>query len=155
MIHDRHVGEHDSFGTKLEPLTRGYAVSLVMNDPSRARSAKYRGKKQNQFVGLAPGSLYGLPSGSVLVSIVGSGSCVIHPLESNDVAKLVLAGMPAGLARVLVTKLKSLYEGAKNGDCTPSDTHRRRFEEQQRARREQWFSRGRGTAQDAGGTGAE
>jgi hypothetical protein len=157
MIHDRHIGEHDSFGAKLEPLTRGYAVSMTMQDPRHMRNPKYRGKKQNQFIGLAPGPLYGLPTGSILVSIVGSGSCVIRPFESNELAKLVLAGMPAGLAKVLVTKLKTLYEGAKNGNSSTTHAAQRgRFEQQeQRTRAEQRFSRGRGSPEDARGTGTE
>lgn len=123
------IGNPDYLGAKLEPLTRGYAVTLSMQDPRFDKLKAYRGKKANQLVCMAPGPMYALPTDTLLVSIVGNGSCVIRPHESKDVAKLVLAGMPAGLAKALQSKLNTLFEGVKNGNSTSYGAERSRFQQ--------------------------
>lgn len=95
---------------RLEPLRRGYAVVLSMQDDRYARMVKYRGKKQNQLVTLTPGSLYGFAPDSVQVAIIGSGAAIVFPARSEKVADLILAGMPARLAKLLMEKLHRLYQ---------------------------------------------
>lgn len=110
MMNDHPSTEVDWLLNKIEPLKRGYAVTLSMDDGKYSRLAKYRGTKKNQLVALAPGELYGFASRSVLVSIVGNGCCVVHPTRERKVADLVLAGMPAKLANLLMEKLHRLYQ---------------------------------------------
>ena len=55
-----------------------------------------------RLVVLTPGILLGVNPKSVLVSVVGSGSCVIKADGPAKVANLVLAGVPATLANLLM-----------------------------------------------------
>lgn len=95
---------------KLEPLKRGYPVVLSMQDAKYQNRKNYRGKRADQIVALAPGELYGMTPRSILVSVIGNGACVVHPATSEKIADLVLAGMPARLANVLMGKLHQLLK---------------------------------------------
>lgn len=121
------LGDPDFLANKLEPLTRGYAVSMSMQDPKFEKLKQYKGKKKNQLVCLAPGPMYALPTDTVLVSIVGNGSCIVRPFESKDVAKLVLAGMPVKLANALMSKLHYLYKGLSDGNSASYSAKRSEF----------------------------
>lgn len=93
----------------LTPLRAGRAVALWMDTPRRAHRKNARSHPR-QVVVLSPGPMLGLPKGTVLVSVVGSGSCfarVDQPQYVNlNVADLVLAGIPAKLANVLMRTLQ-------------------------------------------------
>lgn len=101
-----HIGFADYLLHQLEPLTRGQTVKLVV-EVRRRHGRKEREVKIGML--LAPGPLYGFVEQAVVVSLLGSGSCVIFPKQGKGVSALTRAGLPIKLARVLMEKLKSLY----------------------------------------------
>lgn len=100
----------DNFLAALAPLRHGKPVHLVMDDPKFAAMKKYVGTKAKKLVFLVPGSMIGIDPSGVLVSILESGSCVVWPKRPPKVANLVLAGMPAKLANVLMQKLHRIFQ---------------------------------------------
>lgn len=91
----------DWFYQALAPLRNGLPVFLVMDG---VRMVKRKGPDAGarRLVVLTPGILLGVNPKSVLVSVVGSGSCVIKADGPAKVANLVLAGVPATLANLLM-----------------------------------------------------
>lgn len=102
--------ERDAFLSSLLPLKNGKSVSLAMDNPMFTSQAKHRGHKAKKLVILVPGTAAGISPDAVLVSIVGSGACIVWPENVSKVADLVLAGMPARLANVLMEKLHRLFK---------------------------------------------
>lgn len=103
------------FLAALYPLKSGQAVFLHMDDPRPGRAKNYRGGKGKKLVVLVPGQAMGARADVVLVSVVGSGSCVIRPEfaqseTGRQKADLVLAGMPVKLATILMNELHQLYK---------------------------------------------
>lgn len=108
--------EADWFLHALEPLVRGKSVHLSFDDPRFSQMKNYRGKKQKRLAILVPGPMAGLKDEIILVSVVGSGCCLIRPkIEGHRIADLVLAGMPAKLATTLMNKLHLLFRSQENG----------------------------------------
>jgi hypothetical protein len=105
-----HLGELDQFLNRLEPVRRGYATVLAMTDPRYMNNPRYRGKRANQLIAIAPGELYGLRRKSVLVSVVGNGSALIYPVDRVGLDGLVLAGIPSRLAGHLMEALHLLLK---------------------------------------------
>lgn len=98
----------DSFRFALQPLVKGKPVALAMDD-HRPTHAKARGQRQRKLiVVITPYSAPGLEPGSFVISILGRGSCMVWPSKPNQSANLVLAGMSARLANVLLSKLQVL-----------------------------------------------
>lgn len=100
--------ESDAFLGALAPLRFGKTVVLTMEDPRFKAIKNYRGTKGTKLVVLVPGSAMEM-KGVVLVSVLGAGSCMVR-LNSTQVADLVLAGMPARLASVLMQKLHRIFQ---------------------------------------------
>jgi hypothetical protein len=98
----------DAFLGALAPLRFGKTVVLTMDDPRFKAMKNYRGNKGTKILVLVPGSAMGIEN-CVLVSVLGSGSCMVR-LKSTKVADLVLAGMPAKLADVLMQKLHRIFQ---------------------------------------------
>lgn len=100
--------ETDAFLGALAPLRFGKTVVLTMDDPRFKAIKNYRGTKGTKLIVLVPGSAMEM-AGVVLVSVLGAGSCMVR-LKSTKVADLVLAGMPARLADVLMQKLHRIFQ---------------------------------------------
>lgn len=98
----------DAFLGALAPLRFGKTVVLTMEDPRFKAIKNYRGTKGTKLVVLVPGSAMDMKD-VVLVSVLGAGSCMVR-LKSTKVADLVLAGMPAKLADVLMQKLHRIFQ---------------------------------------------
>jgi len=94
----------------LSPLKYGKSVVMVMDDPSWTRNPKYRGKKKNKLVVIAPGPMHGLVETSFLVSVVGGGACLVRLDSPHNVADLVLAGMPVQLAQELMNQIHQVMK---------------------------------------------
>ena len=94
----------DWFHRALTKLKQGRIVNLWMEDPKLALRKNFRGSTRKLVV-LVPGQVAGLPRSAVVVSIIGSGSCVVRVDSPEHVANLVLAGMPIALASALMNKL--------------------------------------------------
>lgn len=99
----------DWFLQALYPLRLNKPVLLWMDDPRLTRLKK-RSASTKRLVVLTPGELSGLPERSVLVSVVGAGSCIVHVDAKPSVANLVLAGMPVKLADVLMNQLRQVFK---------------------------------------------
>lgn len=99
----------DWFLQALYPLRLKKPVLLWMDDP-RLKRLKNRSTATKRLVILTPGEASGLPERSVLVSVVGSGSCIVDVDARPLVANLVLAGMPAKLAEVLMNQLRHVFK---------------------------------------------
>ena len=89
----------DNFLRVLAPLNTGKSVALWMDHP---RAVRKNAENRRQLVVLIPGPVAGLPKGTVLVCVVGSGSCIVKADAPTKVADLVLAGIPAKLATSLM-----------------------------------------------------
>jgi hypothetical protein len=102
----------DWFLGALSPLRFGKPVVLWMIHPPTSTTKKTAGPKRDRtLVVICPGSLIGLPQGSFLISVVGSGSCVVKVDESGQaqgVANLVLARVPANLAKALISAIRKV-----------------------------------------------
>lgn len=102
--------EPDWFLGILSPLKYGKPVHLMLNDPRFSQLKNYRGTKDKRLVLLIPGTLAGLKKELLLVSVIGSGSCLVRVKDSEQrTADLVSAGIPARLATILLEKLHSLF----------------------------------------------
>jgi hypothetical protein len=108
---DRISTEVDWLGAKLRPLCDGQAVifSLI--------SARGTGKRKNPIITIMPGQNVGLPATSVVVSVIDNGSCIVE-IDCNSKTRMVMAGIPAKLAEVLLNKLRSTLREVKHGNST-------------------------------------
>lgn len=91
----------DNFLRVLTPLSAGKSVALWMDD-SRKKGNRINAESKRKLVVLIPGPVAGLPKGTVIVCIIGSGSCIVRVDQPTKVADLVLAGIPAKLATSLM-----------------------------------------------------
>lgn len=98
--------EADAFQRHLLPLRSGHSVVMSMTDPALARRANYRGQVEKLVI-VAPGQLHGMSSDCIFVSIVGKGAAMVDMRRSlaQNVANLVLAGMPSRLANYLMNSI--------------------------------------------------
>jgi hypothetical protein len=94
----------------LLPLKFGKSVVMVMDDPSWVANPKYKGKKRHKLVVIAPGPMHGFSETCFLVSVVGGGACIVHLNGPHSVANLVLAGMPAALAKELMNQIHQVMK---------------------------------------------
>ena len=101
----------DPFLQALNPLRLGKAALLWMDDPLPQKKTVQDTPKKTLVI-IVPGQTIQLPKSSVLVSLVGKGSCVMRLGEPKKVAGLVLAGMPLRLARELSTRINRVLQGA-------------------------------------------
>lgn len=99
----------DWFLQALYPLRLNKPVLLWMDDP-RLKRLKNRSTTTKRLVILTTSEASGLPERSVLVSVVGSGSCIVNVDAKPQVANLVLAGMPVKLAEVLMNQLRQVFK---------------------------------------------
>jgi len=91
----------DWFYQALSPLRRGQPVFLTM-DGRRVVPRKGPVAEAKRMVILTPGALLGVNPKAVLVAVLGLGSCVVRADQPAKVANLVLAGLPASLANLLM-----------------------------------------------------
>jgi hypothetical protein len=112
-----HIEIPDKLLAHLRPLLQGKAVKLVV-EQMKKHGAKSR-KVQTGLL-IAPGSAYGLSHRAVVVSLLGSGSCVIFPIAHKSKGELVKAGLPAKLAKALIDRLQILYGDTQNGSTHTS-----------------------------------
>lgn len=102
-IHRNEISEEiDILLARLAPLKKGYPVALMLDNP------KGFGKKRNPLLTLTPGILFGFRSNLVVVSVINNGSCIVQA-DSEKIADLILAGLPAQSARILMDRLNKLY----------------------------------------------
>lgn len=99
----------DAFYRALHPLTQDRSVLITMNDPKVRVIKKFQGHRL-KVIALVPGPLLGVGRENVLVSVIGSGSTVVRLDRPPKVANLVLAGMPAELAKGLMDKLYLVFQ---------------------------------------------
>ena len=100
-------GADDPLLRTVFPLRAGKPVKLWLDLPTTLKKST---APRRRLVILSPGSHVGLPRTCVLVSIVGSGSCVVRTSPPHKLADLVLAGMPAKLAGELMNKIHRALE---------------------------------------------
>lgn len=99
----------DLLAQAVYPLRFGNPVLLWMDDPRMAGIKNFRGSKRKLMV-ISPGPITGLPVGLILISIIGSGSCLLRTDEFDKVANLVLAGVPAKLANALIAAIRKVLK---------------------------------------------
>ena len=99
-------------------LRCGVTVHMAMDYPRFAANAKYKGKGRAKLVMLAPGALVGISDVYVLVAIIGGGACLVKHREPQNVANLVLAGMPAKLAKELMNQIHQVMKDIDHGHST-------------------------------------
>ena len=107
------VATIDPFAQALRPLTKNQAVRLWMFIPQHPARKKTRRDTGRRLVGSAPGALLGMSTQLLMVSILGSGSCIVWVIgfrRSRDIANLILAGMPARLARELMNQIHRVFD---------------------------------------------
>jgi hypothetical protein len=80
---------------------------------------------QPKLITIVPGSVFDLPPTIVQVSVFNNGCCFVE-IDRNVVSKLVLAGIPARLAKVLLATLRSTLIEENHGNCTTSSTRKKR-----------------------------
>lgn len=100
----------DPFLAQLLPLRVGKPAILLMDVPVPA-VRKMLKPPQAKRVAIHPFSTHGAPRHTLLVSIIGSGCCLVNPCDiRTSVANLVLAKMPAKLANTLMEKLHRVLQ---------------------------------------------
>ena len=99
----------DAWFRYLLPLRLGKPVRMWMYLPQTA-AKKTHSKPRQKLAIIQPGACAGLPPELILISILGSGSAVVHPFRDEGVASLVLAGMPARLAKALMNQLHRIFK---------------------------------------------
>lgn len=102
----------DPFLQALAPLRAGKTVLLWMESPQAKTEKKVRKAVLKTLVVISSGPSIGLPEGTVLISMVDKGSCVLRLGEPKKVAKLILAGMPIKLAQELTKRINHVFQGA-------------------------------------------
>ena len=113
--------EVDYLADRLKPLFKGTPVAIQLF------SAATKGRKKDPIIVLTPGILLGWPKNRVLLSIIHHGSCIIT-LETTRERKrrekhgtpfkpqltdMILAGLSAKMARLLMETLNALSESIK------------------------------------------
>lgn len=88
----------------LAPLRSGKPVLLWMDDPKLKARKKLKGDAR-RLVLFSPGALFSPRRTLVFVSVVGAGCCAINVVPPAKIANLVLAGVPAALAKPLMNSL--------------------------------------------------
>lgn len=125
--------EVDHLGTRLLPLfTQNMPVALQMF------TVRGTGKHKDPIVTLTPGTSFGWPREWIVISVINNGSCILKLNTKREAAKirrqggeaspriadLVLAGIPAKLARALAAHLQTLLWSLKNTSSkTPKESH--------------------------------
>lgn len=100
----------------VHPISRGKTVKLWMELPAlRQASASVKKPRSSNLVNkklvvLVPGYATGLPRDTLLVSVIGSGSTLLSPSRKDGIANLVLAGMPARLAKELMNVVRRILK---------------------------------------------
>lgn len=115
----------DWLGGKLRPLRegKGVAISLILAEkPSKVKRVV---PPQPKVVTIVPGSVFDLPATIVQVSVINNGCCFVE-IDRNAVHQLILAGIPARLAKVLLAALRSTLYEENHGNCTTSSTRKKR-----------------------------
>lgn len=110
-----HIDISNWFLAHLAPLRRGEAVRLVVED------RKHHGKTDRltqKGLLIASGTAYGLSDQAVVISLLGSGSCVIFPTTQNSRGELVKMGLTGTLATALNDALNQLYGESHNGNTS-------------------------------------
>jgi len=95
----------------LAPLTHEKIVKLWMEPPPKVAPKKSRRTSERRLIVLTPGTHLGLPRKTVMVSVIGKGSCLVRLDEAVRTADLVLAGMSARLAKELMNRIHQLFSG--------------------------------------------
>lgn len=101
----------DWIGRALDPLREGKPVCI------RMLTEHARGKRKDPLITIVPGESFGFRMKSVVVSVINNGSCIVE-IDCNSTANLVLAGIPAKLAKFLLTALQSKLREVKHGNST-------------------------------------
>jgi hypothetical protein len=111
----------DWLGGKLWPLRQGkpVAFAIISGNPNA------RGKRKDPIVTITPGSTLGFGERVVVVSVINNGSTIVE-IDCKSTAGLVLAGMPAKLAKLLLDKLRSTFTKEKHHGNSTSTPPRRR-----------------------------
>lgn len=116
----------DWFGGALAPLREGKPVALTMILPEKKSPVKRVIQQGPKIVTIVPGELFGAPKRTFVVSVVNNGSCFVE-IDCNHALRLVLAGIPAALARTLLMQLRSTLKEENHGNSTtPSSTRRKK-----------------------------
>lgn len=123
---DRLTTEVDWLGGKLEPLRCGQSVAFMMY------TTKATGKRKNPLIVITPGTQLNFSRKAVVVSVINNGSCIVE-IGCRSTTGLILAGIPAKLAKVLVDRLQLTFrEEEPHGNHT---TPKRRARYTERATR--------------------
>lgn len=93
----------------LNPVSKGKVVHLWMDTPNKTGKKTTRDLRR-QLVIISPGTCVGFPREVVLISVIGKGSSLVRPIKGDGVANLVLAGMPASLAKLLMSTLNRVMK---------------------------------------------
>lgn len=109
-----HLEEPDYFLAYLQPLLQGMSVKLVL-EQERMHGQASRLVQKGLLI--APGNVYGLNARALVISLLGSGSCVIFPDSQTSRGELVKAGLPSRLAIALIDSLKKLYGDSPHGSA--------------------------------------
>lgn len=107
----------------LAPLRRGEAVRLVAE--TQTQHGKTARLSQKGLL-IAPGRVYGLSDQAVVMSLLGSGSCVVFPAAQNSRGELVKMGLTGTLATALIEVLNQLYGESQHGTTTSKNPRTRR-----------------------------
>lgn len=110
---DRISTDVDWLLAKLVPLKDGKPVMLQLINEAGI------GRKKNPLITIVPVECFGFRMKSVVVSVIGCGSCIVH-VNENRLSDLVMAGIPTKYAKILITKLQLIFndEVSKNGNST-------------------------------------
>lgn len=113
--HHETLIETDWFQKALEPIRAGQHVTLWMNYPTKTKVQRSL-EQGRKLIVIYPFQTHKQIPKTLLISVVGSGSCIVNIDKiteqfvidfnsSKDVANLVLAGVPARLAKVLMNAI--------------------------------------------------
>lgn len=124
--------EVDYLADRLKPLFKGTPVAIQFF------SAATKGRKKDPIVALTPGAVFGWPKNRILLSVVHHGSCIITLETARERTKrkklgepfkpqltdLILAGLTAKMASLLMETLNALNESTKEKKYGTSPTPR-------------------------------
>lgn len=103
-----HIDDPNYLLQALMPLRSGMTVRLVQETVSRHGRLQIERVKKTGLL-LAPGQLYGLRPDSVVISLLGRGSCVVIPSRQRGVGEIAAMGVPQKLATALFETLTKVY----------------------------------------------
>lgn len=115
----------DWLGAKLAPLREGKPVALSLILAKKPSKVKRVAEQRDKVITLVPGKLFGFSERTVVISVVDNGSCIIE-IDCNSTARMVLAGIPAKLAKALLVKLRSTLGESNHGNSTTSRRNRKK-----------------------------